>query len=294
MNVQLPKEYKVRKRDIVIYTICIIICVVALTIVVTMQVLGEGITNKVFHTNKLQIASEEEQLKLRTDFENMFTNKIEGKIENVEKKDESKDIIFTVYENEDNISENYTLNVHIPNFNIKDENIEELNNKISTEYKQKVNQILNNKGNQIIYSVEYSAYIENEIIFLIIRSNLKESNNAQKQMVYTYNYDLKNKKEITLENIIEKLKYNKNDVQKAIQNYIEEQEKNSKSLKNLGYGIYVRNSKDEMYKIENTKNFFVKNNKIYIIYPYGNTSATSEMDASSAAYAAGCCNCCTC
>ena len=277
MNVQLPKEYKVRKRDIVIYTICIIICVVALTIVVTMQVLGEGITNKVFHTNKLQIASEEEQLKLRTDFENMFTNKIEGKIENVEKKDESKDIIFTVYENEDNISENYTLNVHIPNFNIKDENIEELNNKISTEYKQKVNQILNNKGNQIIYSVEYSAYIENEIIFLIIRSNLKESNNAQKQMVYTYNYDLKNKKEITLENIIEKLKYNKNDVQKAIQNYIEEQEKNSKSLKNLGYGIYVRNSKDEMYKIENTKNFFVKNNKIYIIYPYGNTSATSEM-----------------
>ena len=278
MNVQLPKEYKVRKRDIVIYTICIIICVVALTIVVTMQVLGEGITNKVFHTNKLQIASEEEQLKLRTDFENMFTNKIEGKIENVEKKDESKDIIFTVYENEDNISENYTLNVHIPNFNIKDENIEELNNKISTEYKQKVNQILNNKGNQIIYSVEYSAYIENEIIFLIIRSNQKESNNAQKQMVYTYNYDLKNKKEITLENIIEKLKYNKNDVQKAIQNYIEEQEKNSKSLKNLGYGIYVRNSKDEMYKIENTKNFFVKNNKIYIIYPYGNTSATSEMD----------------
>lgn len=278
MNVQLPKEYKVRKRDIVIYTICIIICVVALTIVVTMQVLGEGITNKVFHTNKLQIASEEEQLKLRTDFENMFTNKIEGKIENVEKKDESKDIIFTVYENEDNISGNYTLNVHIPNFNIKDENIEELNNKISTEYKQKVNQILNNKGNQIIYSVEYSAYIENEIIFLIIRSNLKESNNAQKQMVYTYNYDLKNKKEITLENIIEKLKYNKNDVQKAIQNYIEEQEKNSKSLKNLGYGIYVRNSKDEMYKIENTKNFFVKNNKIYIIYPYGNTSATSEMD----------------
>lgn len=278
MNVQLPKEYKVRKRDIVIYTICIIICVVALTIVVTMQVLGEGITNKVFHTNKLQIASEEEQIKLRTDFENMFTNKFEGQTENTEKKDESKNLVFTAYENEDSISGSYTLNVHIPNFNIKDENIEELNNKISTEYKQKVNQILNNKGSQIIYSVEYSAYIENEIIFLIIRSNLKESNNAQKQMVYTYNYDLKNKKEITLENIIEKLEYNQNDVQKAIQNYIEEQENNSKSLKNLGYGIYVRNSKDEMYKIENTKNFFVKNNKIYIIYPYGNTSATSEMD----------------
>ena len=74
------------------------------------------------------------------------------------------------------------------------------------------------------------------------------------------------------------MKYNKNDVEKAIQNYIEIQENNSKSLKNLGYGIYVRNSKDNMYKIENTKQFFIKNGKLYIIYPYGNTTATTEMD----------------
>lgn len=278
MNVQLPKEYKVRKRDIVIYTICIIICVVALTVAVTVQVLGENVTNKVFHANKLQIASEEEQVKLRTDFENMFTNEFTGQIENAEKKDESKNFVYTTYENQDTVQGNYTLDVHIPNFNIKDETLEQINNKITTEYKQKVNQILNNNGSQIIYSVEYNSYVENDILFLIIRSNLKESNNAQKQMIYTYNYDLKNKKVIDINDVIEKLKYNKNDVEKAIQNYIEIQENNSKSLKNLGYGIYVRNSKDEMYKIENTKNFFVKNNKIYIIYPYGNTSATSEMD----------------
>ena len=86
MNVQLPKEYKVRKRDIVIDTICIIICVVALTVAVTVQVLGENVTNKVFHANKLQIASEEEQVKLRTDFENMFTNEFTGQIENAEKR----------------------------------------------------------------------------------------------------------------------------------------------------------------------------------------------------------------
>ena len=278
MNVQLPKEYKVRKRDIVIYTICIIICVVALTVAVTVQVLGENVTNKVFHANKLQIASEEEQVKLRTDFENMFTNEFTGQIENAEKKDESKNFVYTTYENQDTVQGNYTLDVHIPNFNIKDETLEQLNNKITTEYKQKVNQILNNNGSQIIYSVEYNSYVENDILFLIIRSNLKESNNAQKQMIYTYNYDLKNKKVIDINDVIEKLKYNKNDVEKAIQNYIEIQENNSKSLKNLGYGIYVRNSKDNMYKIENTKQFFIKNGKLYIIYPYGNTTATTEMD----------------
>lgn len=278
MNVQLPKEYKVRKRDIVIYTICIIICVVALTVAVTVQVLGENVTNKVFHANKLQIASEEEQVKLRTDFENMFTNEFTGQIENAEKKDESKNFVYTTYENQDTVQGNYTLDVHIPNFNIKDENLEQINNKITTEYKQKVNQILNNNGSQIIYSVEYNSYVENDILFLIIRSNLKESNNAQKQMIYTYNYDLRNKKVIDINDIIEKLEYNKNDVEKAIQNYIEIQENNSKSLKNLGYGIYVRNSKDNMYKIENTKQFFIKNGKLYIIYPYGNTTATTEMD----------------
>ncbi len=50
-------------------------------------------------------------------------------------------------------------------------------------------------------------------------------------MIYTYNYDLKIKKVIDINDVIEKLKYNKNDVEKAIQNYIEIQENNSKKLK---------------------------------------------------------------
>lgn len=278
MNVELPKEYKVRKRDIIIYTICIIVCVVALTVAVTVQVLGEDVANNVFHANKLQIASEEEQVKLRSDFENMFDNKFSGQIEGMQKKYNDKNFVFTSYQNEDTVADSYNLNVHIPNFNIVDDELEKLNNKISTEYKQQVNQILNNKGNVIVYSIEYTSYVEDDILVLIIRSNLKENNNAQKQMIYTYNYDLKNRKIVNFEDIIDKLNYNKNDVQNAIYDYIQIQENNSKSLKNLGYGIYVRNSKDDLYKIENTKQFFVQNGKLYILYPYGNSLATSEMD----------------
>lgn len=278
MNVELPKEYKVRKRDIIIYTICIIVCVVALTVAVTVQVLGEDVANNVFHANKLQIASEEEQVKLRSDFENMFDNKFSGQIEGMQKKYNDKNFVFTSYQNEDTVADSYNLNVHIPNFNIVDDELEKLNNRISTEYKQQVNQILNNKGNVIVYSIEYTSYVEDDILVLIIRSNLKENNNAQKQMIYTYNYDLKNKKIVNFEDIIDKLNYNKNDVQNAIYDYIQIQENNSMSLKNLGYGIYVRNSKDDLYKIENTKQFFVQNGKLYILYPYGNSLATSEMD----------------
>ncbi len=278
MNVELPKEYKVRKRDIIIYTICIIVCVVALTVAVTVQVLGEDVANNVFHANKLQIASEEEQVKLRSDFENMFDNKFSGQIKGMQKKYNDKNFVFTSYQNEDTVADSYNLNVHIPNFNIVDDELEKLNNRISTEYKQQVNQILNNKGNVIVYSIEYTSYVEDDILVLIIRSNLKENNNAQKQMIYTYNYDLKNRKIVNFEDIIDKLNYNKNDVQNAIYDYIQIQENNSKSLKNLGYGIYVRNSKDDLYKIENTKQFFVQNGKLYILYPYGNSLATSEMD----------------
>lgn len=278
MNVELPKEYKVRKRDIIIYTICIIVCVVALTVAVTVQVLGEDVANNVFHANKLQIASEEEQVKLRSDFENMFDNKFSGQIEGMQKKYNDKNFVFTSYQNEDTVADSYNLNVHIPNFNIVDDELEKLNNRISTEYKQQVNQILNNKGNVIVYSIEYTSYVEDDILVLIIRSNLKENNNAQKQMIYTYNYDLKNRKIVNFEDIIDKLNYNKNDVQNAIYDYIQIQENNSMSLKNLGYGIYVRNSKDDLYKIENIKQFFVQNGKLYILYPYGNSLATSEMD----------------
>ena len=46
----------------------------------------------------------------------------------------------------------------------------------------------------------------------------------------------------------------------------------------MGYNIFERNSEDEQYNIENTKEFFIKNQRIYIIYPYGNESLTTEMD----------------
>ena len=278
MNVQLPKEYKVRKRDIVIYTICIIICVVALTVAVTVQVLGENVTNKVFHANKLQIASEEEQVKLRTDFENMFTNEFTGQIENAEKKDESKNFVYTTYENQDTVQGNYTLDVHIPNFNIKDETLEQINNKITTEYKQKVNQILNNNGSQIIYSVEYNSYVENDILFLIIRSNLKEGVSAQRIIIQTYNYDLRNNKEINLEEVLKIKNIDKSELQGKITDSIKTEQKKVEDLEKLGYNVYSRDVSNDMYKIENSKEFYLTNDTLYIIYAYGNDNFTSEID----------------
>ena len=49
-------------------------------------------------------------------------------------------------------------------------------------------------------------------------------------------------------------------------------------MKELGYDIYSRNLKDEIYKVENTSNYFWYEEHLYLIYAYGNNNNTSEMD----------------
>ena len=274
MNVNLPNNYKINKKDIILYAIAIIICIVALTIIVAIIFLGEDVVQK----NKVEIATEEEKIELRTNFENMFKNNLTGEIKDVEKNNNDKDYVFTAFESTNTSEHNYSLNVHIPEINIKNNVVDEINTEIAKRYKQEVSNVLNSKGKNTIYSIEYEAHVENNILFLIIRSNLKESNNAQKLMIYTYNYDFKEQKSHTLDELIQIVNYEKSEIQNLINTEIKSQEKNANSLKDLGYSIYLRDSSSDIYKIENSNYFFIKDKRLFIIYPYGNEAVTSEMD----------------
>ena len=68
------------------------------------------------------------------------------------------------------------------------------------------------------------------------------------------------------------------EVQRKIRDRIKIEEKKVEDLKNLGYNIFERNSEDEQYDIGNSKEFFIRNQQIYVIYAYGNENLTSEMD----------------
>lgn len=278
MNVELPKKYKLGKKDIIIYTISILACVIALIIVVAMQyVETEGTTN-FFGTKKIEKISEEQKTELRTQFNNMFTNTLSGDVIDSRKIEQGKDFIYTGYQNQDVVSGSYSLNVNIPHINIQSSILEEYNQEIEKMFKQKTTDILNSKGNQIVYAVDYTAFVEDNILTIVIRSNLKQGSNAQQVMIYTYNYDLLNKKEMSLQDMIAKLDYSETDVQNFIKTEIKTEEQSSKALKELGYNIYVRDSESSMYKIENSKQFFILNGKLYIVYAYGNSEQTSEMD----------------
>ena len=97
-------------------------------------------------------------------------------------------------------------------------------------------------------------------------------------IIQTFNYDLRNHKEVTLEEMINQKQLNIDEVQNKIEQEIDAEYQRVETLRSLGYGVFERNPEDEMYKIENSEEFFVKNGKIYIIYAYGNENITSEMD----------------
>ena len=70
--------------------------------------------------------------------------------------------------------------------------------------------------------------------------------------------------------------YNFKEIEKISK--IKNEEKKAEDLKALGYNVFTRDTKSDMYKIKNATEFFVHNNNLYIIYAYGNDKLTSERD----------------
>ncbi len=277
MNVNKEEKF-LNKKDILIYVISILVCIIALIIATTVQFMGKDVSNKIFGMNKTEKISEETQIKLEKEFENMFKNDFQGNISNKNKIVEEKEFVYTDFEKKENISEEYNIDINIPRINIKSEIIDKYNQKISTDFKEEFKKVFSNKNNQILYFVEYKSFVEDNVLTLIIRTSIKEGSKAQQVSIDTYNYDFVNDKEVSIFDMISKLNYDKEEIQTIIKDKISEEEKNSKALKELGYNVFVRDSNNEMYLIENTKCFYILNNKLYIIYPYGNNTLTSTID----------------
>lgn len=280
MNVILPEKEKISKKRILIYSIAILVCIIAIIIVVMVQILGNDVANSFFGIRGLAVKTEEEENLLKANFDTIFNNTLEGEQNsyNVSRLDEEKDLVYTGYETQERVTNSYEINVHIPYLNINNSVIQSYNDEIKGQFQEFTENVLNSENQNIIYTVEYQAYIENDILSVIIRSNLKKGASAQRVIVLTYNYDLIEQKEISLEDMIIKFELNKNEIQNKIRKEIKEEEQKAQDLKDLGYEIYTRDSSSDLYLIENSKEFFMHNQNLYIIYAYGNEGLTSEMD----------------
>lgn len=132
---------------------------------------------------------------------------------------------------------------------------------------------------RVLYDVSYQAYINGDILSVIIKSSLKEGNNPQRVMVQTYNYNLATKQSIELTDIMQPYGLTEDEINTKIKQVTEEAVSQEDALSSAGHETYKRDLASPIYQIENIHTFFLgSNGDLYIIFAYGNNSYTSEMD----------------
>lgn len=277
MNVTLPEKEKLNKRTITIYIVSAIICIFSIIIVIAIQILGDDVVNSIFGVSQLIKRTEEEEQQLKLKFETIFDNGIEDKGNyRTQKLNEDEMIVYTNYKKQEK-SDNYEININLPYINIKNKTIQNFNQEISNTFEAKAEEILQS-NNKAVYTVKYKASIENNILSLIIYSDLKQDSNAQRIIVQTFCYNIEEKKVLDLKEVLKIYSLDSTEVQNKIKDSIKKEQKKSDDLKELGYNVFSRDVDSDVYKIDNIKEFFVYNNNIYIIFAYGNEKLTSEKD----------------
>ena len=278
MNLELPEKEKIPKKRIIMYAVILLICVIAVIVVVGVQILGNDVVDNMFGINKITKRTEEEEANLKANFENIFDNQIEDKGEyKIQKIKQDENLVYTNYTKEEK-NEKHEIDVNLPYININNEETDNFNKEIENTFKCKAEEILKDYNQNIIFILKYKAYVENNILSLVIYSDLKQNTSAQRVIVQTFNFDLKENKKLTLEDIINSFDLKKADVQNKINTDIQKEQKKSEDLIKLGYNIFSRDINSDIYKVENASEYFVYNNNIYIIFAYGNNKMTSEKD----------------
>lgn len=281
MKVVLPEEKTFNKKQLTIYITIIVICALSIIIAFYVQFYARIDIGRLLGfeaESKLGNKTEEEIEELKAEFDQIFTNSIEnGEGQDNKKIENNQPLVYTKTEKKESKLNCYDVEVHIPYININNEIIEKYNKEIE-DFVEKTNHVLESENENIVYTVEYVANVQNDILSLIISSNLKEGASAQRVIIQTYNYDLRNNKEVTLEEALRIENINQNQLQEKIKTEISLQQKKVEDLKNLGYNIYSRDVKSDIYKIENSKEFYLTKDTLYIIYAYGNETFTSETD----------------
>ena len=282
MNVVLPEKDRIKKLQLIIYVSIIFVCIISVIIAFYVQFYTRIDIGKVFGITQSGLGNktDEQQQTLKTEFNTIFDNNIKNDNgdNNSKKIDQDKKLVYTKYEKKDTKLNSYDLEVHIPYINISGEVVEKYNQEIEKVFADMARTVLQSENNNAVYDVQYVANVQDDILSLMIKSNFKEGNKPQKVIVQTYNYDLRNNKEITLGEILKIERLDENAVQSKIKSEVQTEQKKAQDLKSLGYNIYSRDVNSDIYSIEKSTEFYFADDVLYIIYAYGNEAATSEMD----------------
>ena len=278
MNVIIEDESKKEKRLRILYISIIAICIISIIAALIIQITKEN-TQPIARLPQL---TDDKISVYKQQFNEIFENKVnylENNSYKISKIKENEEIVYLGYQNNEKKANDYELDVNIPYINIKNETTEEFNTQIKDIFEKKAKDVLNTQNHNIIYTVDYSAYVSNNILSLIVRSTLKEGGNPQRDIVQTYNYDLANQKKCTIDSMLELKGISKKEASQKIKDEIKIVQERVDELIKLGYTIYARDYTSDIYNINNVTEYFMGNDDaLYIIYAYGNENHTSEMD----------------
>ena len=266
-----------------LYILIGVFCIFAIIAGIYAQFI-EGNPSKTNTLGNEYIVSEKDKETIKAEFNDLFTNTInlnEFDTTGIAKIKADNEIVYSAYDITKN-EETYEVDIHIPVVNIKNQVASSFNNITQAIFANKANEVLKNTdtNSKIIYSIDYVAFVNGDILSVVIRSTLKEGQSAQRVIIQTYNYNLATNSEVTLNDVITSKSLNKDDVNAKIKAVIKEADDEAKAIESMGYNtVFSRDLENSMYTVDNSGTFFLgNNNELYIIYAYGNQNFTSEMD----------------
>ncbi len=272
-----------KRSQNIFFVVLILICIVAISVGIYAQFFY-----KYADTDPLMLGinigakkTTEEYAMLKSNFNELFDNTLKKSGDNgsIEKLNGERDVVYTAYQlmNEDETY--YSVDVSIPEINIDSSVIKKVNSAIKTEYYNKANSIMRQTNENTIYKVSYAAYLNSDILSVVIRASLKEQGKSEKVSLKTYTYSISREELVTLEDLIHSKKTTLQAVQNSIINEIKVAYENAQIIANEYGVLYERDLNSDMYRVENASEYFLTNEGyVYIVYPYGNDGYTNEMD----------------
>ena len=160
------------KNPKVLYILISLFCIFAIIAGIYAQYIESDQANTNLAQEDEKIEQEKTQEKIKADFNNLFINELNlGGFDTtgIAKINNEHDIVYSAIDREE-VTENYEINIHIPVINIKNELANTYNSMTQADFINKANDVMQNtdKTKKAIYSIDYAAYVNNNILALVI------------------------------------------------------------------------------------------------------------------------------
>ena len=271
----------------ILYGVIVAICIISIFIGVyalEFKISGQKNIAGSNAINENETAEEvNSEMKVVNDFKALFNNSFSSSnydSSKIKKMYDDKDIVYNAASLKEKKDE-YDIDVNIPLININSDLINKYNDNTQKVFADQVNRAMKNEDSTepIVCSISYTAYINNNILSVAIMENYKSGKLPQRLIVQTYNYNLDTGEEVTINDVMASRGVDSTSVNKKINSTIKTLAEDDNTIADSGYNVYKRDISSDIYDVKNVKIFMQgPNGELYIIFPYGNTANTSEID----------------